>query len=131
MLEVNREEHGSDATPYIRCSALELPFADRSVEVVVSVRLSHHLDRAEDRENHVRELMRVADRAVISTWFSATSIKNILRELRVKLAGKSPKNVLRTSRVREIAQGEGFQLEAATYLNRLSSGHVFGLFKRR
>ena len=96
----------------------------------MSIRLSHHLDRIEDRETHLRELLRVSDRAVIATWFSANSLKNILREARVKLFGQSPKNVLHTSRVREIAREHSFRLDSAVPLSRLSSGHRFGLFLR-
>jgi hypothetical protein len=73
--------------------------------VVVSFRLSHHLETQELRERHLRELFRVARKHVIVTWFSATSLKNLLREVRVKLAGKKPKNVLRNDRVRAIAAG--------------------------
>ena len=131
MLAVNREEHSDNGMPYIRCSALELPFGDRAMDVVVSIRLSHHLEEIEDRENHLRELMRVADKAVIATWFSANSLKNLLREVRVKLMGKRPKNVLRTGQVRRIALESGFRLESATPLARIGSGHIFGLFRRQ
>jgi ubiquinone/menaquinone biosynthesis C-methylase UbiE len=130
MLSLNRRDHPSSDVPFLRCSALELPFAARTIDITVSIRLSHHLDRIEDRETHLRELLRVSDRAVIATWFSANSLKNILREARVKLFGKSPKNVLHTSRVREIAREHGFRLDTAVPLSRLSSGHRFGLFLR-
>lgn len=130
MLELNRREHATSDVPFLRCSALELPFADRAVDVVVSIRLSHHLETIEDRENHLRELLRVANQAVIATWFSATSLKNILREARVKMFGKSRKNVLHTSHVREIARDSGYHLDAAVPLSRLGSGHRFGLFLR-
>ena len=131
MLAINRGEHPKNREPYIRCSALDLPFGDRAMDVVVSIRLSHHLDETKDREGHLRELMRVADKAVIMTWFSASSLKNILREVRVKLMGKRPKNVLRTGRVRQIALESGFHLESATPLARIGSGHLFGLLRRR
>ena len=135
MLNLNREDHrdraaGGNGVPYVRCSALEIPFADRQMDLVVSIRLSHHLEKVTDRENHLRELIRVADKAVIATWFSATSLKNRLRQLRVRLVGKRPKNTLHTARVRKIAAECGFRMVSATPLSRLSSGHVFGLFLR-
>ena len=135
MLRLNREDHrdgasNRDGVAYVRCSALEIPFPDRQMDLVVSIRLSHHLEKVTDREDHLRELFRVADKAVIATWFSATSLKNRLRQLRVKLVGKRPKNTLHTARVRTIAAECGFRMVGRTPLSRLSSGHVFGLFLR-
>lgn len=131
MVALNQRDHGTDGRSYFRASALEIPLPDRSVDVAVSFRLSHHLESQELRERHLRELFRVADKAVIVTWFSATSLKNVLREVRVKLAGKSPKNVLRNGRVREVAQQAGFVQQRAKPLFRIGSGHVLGLFVRR
>ena len=115
---------------YFRASALEIPLPDRSVDVVVSFRLSHHLETQELRERHLRELFRVAKRHVIVTWFSATSLKNLLRQVRVVIAGKKPKNVLRNERVRAIAAEAGFVQAAAKPLFVVGSGHVLGLFTR-
>lgn len=131
MVALNQRDHGNEGRSYFRASALEIPLPDRSVDVVVSFRLSHHLETQELRERHLRELFRVADKAVIVTWFSATSLKNVLREVRVKLAGKSPKNVLRNTRVRQVAEQAGFAQQRAKPLFRIGSGHVLGLFVRR
>ena len=130
MVSLNRADHGDDARRYFRASALEIPLPDRSVDVVVSFRLSHHLETQELRERHLRELFRVARKAVIVTWFSATSLKNVLRQVRVVLAGKKPKNVLRNDRVRAIAGECGFAQRRAKPLFRIGSGHVVGLFTR-
>ena len=128
MLELDRSDHDAAAAGYVRCSGLELPFADDSVDLVVSIRLSHHLDRHEDRERHLRELFRVADRAVIVTWFSATSMKNLLRRLRAPIDRKRPKNTLHTRHVRELAADSGYPDALCLPLSRFGSGHVFGLF---
>lgn len=131
MVALNQRDHGHDGRSYFRASALEIPLPDRSVDVAVSFRLSHHLESQELRERHLRELFRVARKAVIVTWFSASSLKNVLRQVRVKLAGKKPKNVLRNARVREIAEQDGFEQRQAKPLFRIGSGHVLGLFVRR
>ncbi len=131
MVGLNKADHGTDGRHYVRASALEIPLPDRSVDVVVSFRLSHHLETQELRERHLRELFRVARKAVIVTWFSATSLKNLLREVRVRLFGKSRKNVLRNARVRAIAHESGFDQLAARPLFVVGSGHVLGLFVRR
>jgi len=131
MVALNQKDHGHDQRHYLRASALEIPLPDRAVDVVVSFRLSHHLETQELRERHLRELFRVAGKAVIVTWFSATSLKNLLRELRVRIAGKKPKNVLRNERVRAIATESGFRQELGKPLFLIGSGHVLGLFTRQ
>ncbi|MEO6596771.1 MAG: methyltransferase domain-containing protein [Planctomycetota bacterium] len=145
MVSLNQQDHGTgdhgtgehgtgehtDQRHYFRASALEIPLKDQSVDVVVSFRLSHHLETQELRERHLRELFRTAKQRVIVTWFSATSLKNMLREIRVKIAGKKPKNVLRNQRVRAIAEECGYVQEEARPLFRIGSGHVLGMFVRR
>jgi ubiquinone/menaquinone biosynthesis C-methylase UbiE len=130
MVSLNQRDHGHDRRHYVRASALEIPFADRTFDVVVSFRLSHHLETQELRERHLRELFRVAKRHVIVTWFSATSLKNLLREVRVRIAGKKPKNVLRNDRVRAVAAAAGFRQDLARPLFLIGSGHMLGLFTR-
>lgn len=130
MVALNRADHGADARRYFRASALEIPLPDRSVDVAVSFRLSHHLETQDLRERHLSELFRVARRAVVVTWFSATSLKNVLRQVRVVLAGKKPKNVLRNDRVRALAAACGFVQRRAQPLFVIGSGHVLGLFVR-
>ncbi len=131
MVSLNQRDHGRDGRHYLRASALEIPFADRAFDAAVSFRLSHHLETQELRERHLRELFRVASKHVIVTWFSATSLKNVLRQLRVRLGGKKPKNVLRNDRVRAIATECGFVQQHAKPLFVIGSGHVLGLFTRR
>lgn len=136
MVSLNQRDHGPRLEDgrgprrYLRCSALQIPLPDRSVDAVVSFRLSHHLESQELRELHLRELFRVAERAVIVTWFSATSLKNRLRQVRVALGQKKPKNVLRNDRVRAIAAECGYAQRFAKPLFLVGSGHVLGLFLR-
>src|SRR5712671_2398775 len=114
MVRLNQADHRQAGNRrYLRCSALEIPLPERSVDCAVSLRLSHHLQTQELRERHLRELFRVADRAVIVTWFSPTSLKNVLRALRVRFFGKQPKNTVRNDRVRAIAGECGFVQRAA------------------
>ena len=131
MLALNRRDHNGDAHGYLRCCALDIPLPDRSVDVAVSVRLSHHFEHEEDRERHLRELFRVAGDRVLVSYFSFHSFKNLLRRLRAPFDGKRRKNTLRTARVREIAADCGFELRRATPLSRLMSGHVFATLVRR
>lgn len=131
MVELNQRDHGRDGRGYMRCSALEIPLPDRSVDCVVSFRLSHHLATPELRERHLQELFRVARKAVIVTWFSSTSLKNLLRELRLAVGlCKTPKNTLANARVRQLAESNGFRQHSAKPLFVVGSGHVIGLFLR-
>ncbi len=131
MLEGNRRDYGGDGrTPYFRASALHLPLADRSFDCVASIRLNHHIDDVEEREQHVRELLRVADRYVIFTFFSFHSLKNLWRRARRPFNGKRPKRTLSLRRVRELGEENGFRLLMAPTLSKLGSGHRFALLER-
>ena len=130
MVGLNRDDHQGAASGYLRCSALQIPFADRAVDVVVSVRLSHHLETVADREQHLRELCRVARKAVIVTYFSHYSLKNWLRRLRAPFNRKSPKHTLRTAQVAAFAQACGYRLTTTIPLSLVGSGHVFALLRR-
>ena len=135
MLDLNRELHADDGprdgrSRYLRCSALEIPLPTASMDLVVSVRLSHHIHTAAGRRRHLEELFRVARHGVICTWFSATSLKNLLRRARALLVPKRPKNAMHNADVAAIAEACGFSRIRARPLAVVGSGHVFGLFVR-
>lgn len=130
MLRLNATDHAGAAAGYLRCSGLAIPLADHAVDAVVSVRLNHHLARVADREQHLRELLRVAGKAVIVTYFSHYSLKNWLRRLRKPFNRKGDKHTLSTGRVVELARQAGFTPARIAPLSRLSSGHVFALLVR-
>ncbi len=115
----------------VLANGLELPFADRSFDGVVSVRLAHHLEGAAHVERYLRELLRVARGAVILTFFSARSLKNRVRNVSVRLGRRNPKKSVDPEEVRRIADQEGFDGEEAIPLSRLGSGHLYLLLTRR
>jgi ubiquinone/menaquinone biosynthesis C-methylase UbiE len=131
MLRENRSDHPDGRTPFVRADGLRLPFRDRAFDCVASIRLNHHIDDPAERERHPRELMRVADRYVLFTYFSYHLLKNWLRRLRRPLNRKLPKNTLRTARVAELAEAGGFDLRASRPLSVLGSGHHFALLARK
>jgi ubiquinone/menaquinone biosynthesis C-methylase UbiE len=132
MLRLNRELHPQwEEDRYLRCSALDIPLGDHSVDLVVSVRLSHHINTPEGRRRHLEELFRVARKGVICTWFSSTSLKNLWRQARSVFHRKRPKNTMHNKEVSEIAAECGFLTTKTLPLAVLGSGHVFGLFLRR
>jgi ubiquinone/menaquinone biosynthesis C-methylase UbiE len=130
MVALNRADHDAAAAGYLRCSALQIPVADRAFDLVVSVRLSHHLESQADRETHLRELFRVAARYVVVTYFWHDSLKNLLRRMRAPFDRKAPKNTMRTGDVLRVATECGYRRLEAIQLSRIGSGHVFALFER-
>jgi SAM-dependent methyltransferase len=120
----------SFAAPRLVGNALRLPFAAESFDLVVSVRLSHHVGTEADRIRHLGELMRVSRGFVIVTIFDTWSVKNVLRRLRRPWNQKPPKNTLSRAQVRETCQQTGFRPVRALPHSRLASGHVMYLLER-
>ncbi len=118
------------ARRHVRAEAGRLPFPDRSFDLVLSVRLCHHIRSHEERLAYVRELMRVSAGWVIFTYFDTRSLKNRLRELRRLVSRKRPKWTLDRSDVEELASREGFRVVKSTPLSRFFSGHRYTLLRR-
>jgi hypothetical protein len=120
------------STPEVRmtASAFHIPLRDRAVDGVVCIRLCHHLPTTAERERLMTELLRVAERFVVMTFFDFRSVKNLLRRARRPLDGKPPKHTMRTEEVRHLAAASGFAMRSAPYLSFLGSGHRYALFVR-
>jgi hypothetical protein len=93
------------------------------VDAAVCIRLSHHLPAQEQREDLLAELLRVARRYVVMTFFDYHSIKNILRRLRKS----KPKLTMTLSQVSSIAALHGAKLVACPRLSIIGSGHRYAL----
>jgi SAM-dependent methyltransferase len=122
------EHHdGGDERIWMTASAFHIPFRDESVDGVVCCRLNHHLPTPEERARLVTELLRVARRFVIMTFFDYHSVKNYLRRVRSPFNRKPPKMTMEVDEVRSLAREHGAELVAAPPLSRLFSGHRYGL----
>jgi hypothetical protein len=123
--------HRKWTTPEVRmtASAFHVPLADRSVDGVVCIRLSHHLPTPVERQRLLSELLRVADRFVVMTFFDYNSVKNVLRRIR-PFDRKPPKNTMRTDEVAGLAAARGFALRRCPYLSFFGSGHRYALLVR-
>ena len=117
------------ATPqiWLTASALRIPFRDASADGVVCIRLCHHLHQSEERRQLVVELLRVARRFVIVTFFDYDSLKNLLRRACRPFTGKRPKYTMTRDEVSAIAQQHGARLEACPALSLIGSGHRYAL----
>ena len=108
---------------WMTASAFQIPLRDASVDAAVCIRLSHHLPTFKQREDLLSELLRVARRYVIMTFFDYHSIKNILRRLR----HSRPKLTMTLSQVSSIAAIHGAKIAACPRLSIIGSGHRYAL----
>lgn len=136
LLRIARENQRKDAAihmadGYVRATALAMPFDDQAFDVVLSVRLCHHIRERSERLNYVRELLRISGKWVIFTYFDYHSIKNQLREARRRFFGKRPKWTLKATEVAEIAEDMGFEVVYSVPLSRLFSGHRYTALRRK
>lgn len=118
-------------TALMTASAFHIPFKDNSVDAVVCCRLCHHLPNAEQRERLIDELLRVARRFVIMTFFDHHSLKNRLRRARNRLRSQPPKRTMTIDQVAERAGKNGAELVACPSLFYLFSGHRYALMVKK
>ncbi len=132
MVAKSRDLHPDHPALGLRCFGHQIPCGDQSVDLVFSMRLSHHLVDAAVRREHLRELLRVADRWVVFSYFDHASPKNLLRRFRTWIGQtrKPPKSTLRRGEVRRIVEESGFDIKADPFLFRIGSGHRLVLAKR-
>lgn len=112
---------------WMTASAHHIPFADASIDGIVCIRLCHHLPEAAQRERLVTELLRVASRFVIMTFFDYHSFKNLVRRARRPFNRKPPKSTMRVDELAALAARNGARLVECPALFRLSSGHRYAL----
>jgi ubiquinone/menaquinone biosynthesis C-methylase UbiE len=127
MLSIFRRRFRS---PCFVGSAFDLPFADRSFDVVFSARLSHHIASDVRRADYLREIMRISGGWVIVTIFDRNSLKNRLREVSRRVRAKRRKHALARGDLEQIARERGFTVAAGLPLSRLASGQVFYVLRR-
>ena len=116
----------------VRSFGHQIPLADCSVRVTFSMRLNHHLVDPAVRREHVRDLLRVADKWCIFTYFDHNTVKNILRRARtsVGLCKKRPKNTLSRKEARNLVASCGFETVSDPMLFAIGSGHRVVLARR-
>ncbi|MHC4381013.1 MAG: hypothetical protein ACYSU1_07980 [Planctomycetota bacterium] len=116
----------------MRCFGHRIPLGDRALDIVFSMRLNHHLSDPVVRREHVQELLRVADRYAIFSYFDSASLKNVIRRAKtaVGLSKKLPKNTLRRTQVNAIAKEAGFRIVEDPMLFVVGSGHRLVLAER-
>lgn len=127
LLHANRRPTLDTPRVLLAASGFHVPFRDASLDGVACVRLSHHLPTGDERRRLLQELLRVARRYVLMTFFDHHSLKNRLRQ-RTK---KPPKMTMRVDEVRGIAREHGAELVAAPMLSWVGSGHRYAMMVKR
>lgn len=94
---------------YITCDSLQLPFEDRSFDVVMSFRLLPHAERWEQL---LREMTRVADKCVICDYPDRRSINILYQQffaMKKKMEGNTrPYTLFSRSQIDEVLRSAGF-----------------------
>jgi ubiquinone/menaquinone biosynthesis C-methylase UbiE len=127
LLSLARKQQvvGRSALGYVRATALSLPFPDSAFDLVLSVRLCHHIRDHTERLQYVREIMRVSGQWAIFTYFDRDSVKNRLREWRQQFNKKRSKWTLSLSEIETLADEAGFDVVCSVLLSSLFSGHRY------
>jgi hypothetical protein len=108
-------------------SGFHTPLKDASVDGAVCVRLTHHLPNGSEREQLVRELLRVSRRFLIVSFFDYHSPKNTLRRLSRPLNRKPPKSTMKVGELQRLARDCGARLVESPALFLIGSGHRYAL----
>ena len=120
-----------DSRIWMTASAFHIPFKNSSVDGVVCCRLCHHLPTAIERERLVAELLRVARRFVIMTFFDYHSPKNYLRRARTPFKNKPRKLTMTREGLSVLAAQHDAELVESPALSYLFSGHRYALMVKR
>lgn len=128
---MSNEDAGNTRPAYVRATALSLPFADDAFDLVLSVRLCHHIRERAERHQYVREIARVSGKWAIFTYFDEGSVKNRIREWRNRSTKKRSKWTLRSSEVEKIAEEAGFEVLFSVPLSRFFSGHRYVVLRKK
>jgi SAM-dependent methyltransferase len=124
------DEAGHRPRGFVRGTALAMPFANQAFNLVLSVRLSHHISARDERLQHVREILRISGKWVIFTYFDTASLKNRIHSLKRRIVRKRAKWTLSAEDIGRVAAESGYEIVASAPLSRLFSGHQYVALRR-
>lgn len=89
MLLAARERAAGGRAEHVECDAARLPFADRSFDLVMSIRFFLHVPK-ELRAGFLREMGRVSRRWVVVDVRHRYSLTTLGKRVRARIAGREP-----------------------------------------
>jgi SAM-dependent methyltransferase len=107
-----------------------LPLATDSVDLTVTIRLWHHLDRPEQRRLILAELGRVSRRWCLVSFYDSASLHKLSKGLAKKLQGRTSKiSMISRQSFRQEAQQAGLAVCAFRAVARGLHAHTFALLE--
>lgn len=132
MLEVSRARlaGSADKVAFVAADAIHLPFERSIFDLVVAVRLMHHLRQESERDACLGELLRVSRRWLIITFADACSLKGRSRRFRQRWMGR-PRGEAMMSRAElaALAAAHGFRPRRFIPISRLFSTQTYALLE--
>ena len=116
---------------FVRATAFNLPFSDRTFDLVFSARLCHHISSYDERVQYVREILRISARSAIFTYFDTDSVKSRVHRFKRRFVDRTPKCTLSRRDIESIASESGFEITRSVPLSRLFSGHRYTVLRRK
>lgn len=129
-LRLNQRDDPERPGGFVRATAFNLPFSDRTFDLVFSARLCHHISSRDERVQYVREILRISARSVIFTYFDTDSVKNRVHRFKRRFVERTPKCTLSRRDIDRIAGESGFEMKRSLPLSRLFSGHRYTMLRR-
>ena len=133
MVRLSKKYLGSLSTGiYFSVSdSANLPFSDMSFELVLSIRLLHHLHDKNLRDRCLSELFRVSNRWAIVTFADSISIKGMNRRFRQRWFGrKKGEAMMSRKEFAEISYSLGYRVIRFVPISRLFSTQTYALLER-
>lgn len=110
---------------WMRASAFQIPLTNEGVDGVACIRLAHHLNTKEEKENLIKELLRVSKRFVIVSFNNSKSPKNIIRSIR----GKRKTNTFSKKEIAGVAKENGARLISCRSIATMRT-HCYALIEK-
>jgi ubiquinone/menaquinone biosynthesis C-methylase UbiE/uncharacterized protein YbaR (Trm112 family) len=126
QLHLNMEANHSGRA-FLNASALAIPLPTDSIDTVVCARLSHHMNRSQDRDNLMAELLRVARNHVIYSFRDYASVSVYSRLLRQREAHAT---AMKRSEVRAMALKHHAKVLKIASVSKLGARHSYALIKK-
>jgi SAM-dependent methyltransferase len=116
----------------VRGSVARLPFRDESFDVVVCCRLLHHLHDTDELQQAVNELVRVAHRFVIASFWDSASLHAWRRRVGLRRSeGPRGRRAISKRELRGLFDSAGAQVVGFHHSFRFVSQQTFAVAARR